>query len=576
MNDALTPGSGVTAVDWDRIRPVLDGALDELGDRDRDAVLLRFFENRPYADIGTALRLTEDAARMRVDRALDKLRALLARRGITSTSTALALALTQHAAQVKPAGLAASVVASALAGSTTAALSFGAAGSTAALLMGGAKLGGGMAVAIGALCASLLGNVCLWVWTVQQQARPPRFAPAASVAPRTVDVALALADLHRGDLSAARDQLRAMGAREATIRGVLEGILRRRYREELSARRAQRLATGWWRERDFTRIVDGPVRMTPADDPQLFREMVQAPLERLLGPDPAEVAEINARYGFLPETTRQELARLEADLALATALDVQSRYNGTETALKNARSKLETEQAALLAGLSPQQRQEYELHFGGMTSGLKQRMAAIDGTEAEYRTVFQLLDARAKARGAAGDAATRRVTDSHIDQSTADQLVQLLGYDRALDYIWSGTYEYPAYARAVREANLPIGIASRVVQLAAETADRASLVHFDVERSLEQKRAAIEVLRTKAQAELNALLPSSVQQKLLPRSLEWLTELSQGRYKPITTTLSAQPGSILTLGGPSIEQPTSGRPRPMQMLPRRPAGRERP
>ena len=58
------------ADDWDRVRPVLDAAMHELSKTDREAVLLRYFEQQSYADVGAALNLTVDAARMRVDRAL--------------------------------------------------------------------------------------------------------------------------------------------------------------------------------------------------------------------------------------------------------------------------------------------------------------------------------------------------------------------------------------------------------------------------------------------------------------------------------------------------------------------------
>ncbi len=111
ISSTPTPGA-----DWNRLRPELDAVLDDLSDRDRNAVLLRFFENRPFAEIGTALRLSEDAARMRADRALDKLRLLLARRGITSTTAALALALEQPAGAAAPTALAATVTGVALAG----------------------------------------------------------------------------------------------------------------------------------------------------------------------------------------------------------------------------------------------------------------------------------------------------------------------------------------------------------------------------------------------------------------------------------------------------------------------------
>lgn len=101
-------------VEWDRLRPVLDAAMRKLGDADREAVLLRFFARRPFADIGATLQLGEDGARKRVHRALDKLRVELKRRGITSTAAALGLALEANAVVAAPAGLAGSVTSAAL------------------------------------------------------------------------------------------------------------------------------------------------------------------------------------------------------------------------------------------------------------------------------------------------------------------------------------------------------------------------------------------------------------------------------------------------------------------------------
>jgi RNA polymerase sigma factor (sigma-70 family) len=94
-----------SAIDWEQLRPVLDAAIDRLSSIDRDAVLLRFFEARTYGEIGRILDVTEDAARVRVDRALTKLRSRLSRAGITSTAAALGLALTSHAVAAEPAGM---------------------------------------------------------------------------------------------------------------------------------------------------------------------------------------------------------------------------------------------------------------------------------------------------------------------------------------------------------------------------------------------------------------------------------------------------------------------------------------
>ncbi|HEX2851879.1 MAG TPA: sigma-70 family RNA polymerase sigma factor [Opitutaceae bacterium] len=106
--------------DWEQLRPVLDDVMEELDDQDREAVLLRFFEGRPFASVASALRVSEDAARKRVDRALEKLGALLGRRGITSTSGALALLLANQVAIAAPANVAASITVAALVGAATA------------------------------------------------------------------------------------------------------------------------------------------------------------------------------------------------------------------------------------------------------------------------------------------------------------------------------------------------------------------------------------------------------------------------------------------------------------------------
>jgi len=103
--------------DWNQLRPVIEDAMHELDDKDRHAVLLRFFQNRTLNEVGVALNLSENAARMRVERAVDKLRGKLARRGITATTTALAALVSANAVQAAPAGFAATLSSAAIAGS---------------------------------------------------------------------------------------------------------------------------------------------------------------------------------------------------------------------------------------------------------------------------------------------------------------------------------------------------------------------------------------------------------------------------------------------------------------------------
>ncbi len=94
--------------DWEKLRPTLDDAMHELKETDREAVLLRYFENRQFAEVGAKLGLNENAARMRVERALEKLRDIFAKRGI-ATTTALASVISANAIQIAPANLAATL-----------------------------------------------------------------------------------------------------------------------------------------------------------------------------------------------------------------------------------------------------------------------------------------------------------------------------------------------------------------------------------------------------------------------------------------------------------------------------------
>lgn len=111
MNTILSDG---TDPEWETLQPVLDAAMHELGEQDRTALLLRYFENRPLAEVGAKLGLAENSARMRVDRALDKLRTRLAKRGIISTAAALGSTLAAQPTISAPLGLAASAATGAL------------------------------------------------------------------------------------------------------------------------------------------------------------------------------------------------------------------------------------------------------------------------------------------------------------------------------------------------------------------------------------------------------------------------------------------------------------------------------
>ncbi len=90
---------------WNRLAPELDEGLARLGAADRDALLLRFGEGRNHREVGLALGLNEEAAKKRVNRALDRLRGFFLSRGFTLTAVALGSVLTERLVAVPPGGL---------------------------------------------------------------------------------------------------------------------------------------------------------------------------------------------------------------------------------------------------------------------------------------------------------------------------------------------------------------------------------------------------------------------------------------------------------------------------------------
>jgi RNA polymerase sigma factor (sigma-70 family) len=101
---------------WTQIAPLLDDAISKLGERDRNAILLRYFENKSAREMAAALRVDERAAQKRVTRAVEKLRAFFAKRGVTLTAAAIAGAVSANSVQAAPVGLAATVTAAAAKG----------------------------------------------------------------------------------------------------------------------------------------------------------------------------------------------------------------------------------------------------------------------------------------------------------------------------------------------------------------------------------------------------------------------------------------------------------------------------
>lgn len=107
---------------WERLAPHLDQVVAALSEPDRAAVLLRFYEKKPFHEIGRRLGVSEEAAKKRVSRAVEKMRTLLMQRGVSLGGPALVAILTGKTVEAVPAALEASVLKAAAAGASASAV----------------------------------------------------------------------------------------------------------------------------------------------------------------------------------------------------------------------------------------------------------------------------------------------------------------------------------------------------------------------------------------------------------------------------------------------------------------------
>lgn len=438
----------------------------------------------------------------------------------------------------------------------------------------------GTLVAVLILGATLALNVYLWrrshpAAAVAAAASAPAKTPATPSAPVLNTTAFAT----EADLTTLRDTLRAAGASDTRIREIFYGVLRRRYRIAETEKRLTRIQRGWWKDDQRTLGIVRASRWL-VDDPGMLIDMVDDPMVALLGPDPTQVDVVNARYSFLPEETRFKLAALDRDLGraeVATGDPVADSKMEKEFIAKNLANREAREK--LLAGLTPEQRREYDMHYGATGTRIASMLSTMpDATESEFRQLYAIAEkaggtpnspaftaanatavfmvAQGNGTGSVQILATSAApvqnaaamtpqAQAEATQRANAEIVATLGYDRALNIIWSSTTEYRAITALAQDGSVSAAVAAPFTQLAAETGSKALAIHQNAALDADQKRAALLALQQTARSQVDALLPADVQKKLPPTALTWLNQMSDGRYKVMA------PGSIDRLGGSS-------------------------
>ena len=124
---------------WPQIAPLLDAAMSKLSESDRQAIVLRYFDGKSLKEVGAALGGSDDAAKMRVNRAVEKIRLFFKKRGVVVSAAVLTTAISTNSVQAAPVALANTATALAIGKGVTTAGSAGVLAKSALKAMAWAK-----------------------------------------------------------------------------------------------------------------------------------------------------------------------------------------------------------------------------------------------------------------------------------------------------------------------------------------------------------------------------------------------------------------------------------------------------
>lgn len=534
LNDADTES------DTEQLAPLLDEALEHLSETDRNAILIRFFENKNLREIGASLGSSEEAAKKRVARALEKLRAFFVRRSRVVSAAALVSFLSEESAQAAPLLLAAKVVAAA-------GLQGGAAvGSTVGLVKGTLKL---MAwtkakkIAVGALVVVATAGTATWV--VRENPPGARLETPASVAasrgetpPNIASAPVAADSASQFNWSMIEStnhkqyiaNLRAIGCPEETIRGIIAGRIAKSYAPQMARLVAQVApifpATAHAGDKA---VVDAKAKlqMLRAKAKEEVRELLgEAALQdlRQLLPNPWQ----DQNLAWLPPQKRDRFSEIEEEYQEAKNVLSGRRFRLPED--ESEEKKLEEQHRAALVGLfSSEELESYELRTKGHFSAFRLTDAGFVSNEPEFAEIF-------KAQRTFED--TLSVVTANQAETEAQEAKRKQVLDRLRENI--GEDQFAAYTRAQDPVFAEVSRLSTRLEL-PETAtidiyDTKKRAEAERDRILsepslsdDRRKAELHALKNAVSEDLNSVLGEKAYRILLEfgsSTRSWLEALS--------------------------------------------------
>jgi hypothetical protein len=341
----------------------------------------------------------------------------------------------------------------------------------------------------------------------------PAAATAATPPPRAAEIAPGAetwAALKSEDLAVLRDRLRTEGFPPSMIRAILAAQIREGTAARRRALEAAQASLPLWKNA----VVD------PKTQAELRALEIQErrTLKDLLGPDPDSSYALQLRRqvpGLAPE-------KIDQIAAIREHYDEQriNAYNQT----RNAPTPEEQEKilafdkamrAEIVALLSPQELEDYDLRTSGVTNSLRYNLAAFNPTETEFRTLYRLqTELQAKYQEqlrTVSNLPPAELRNARVDMQNKnnDDIAAALGPERYAEYQRSTDSNYRTTTQLVARLALPPDTANQLYAVQQSIQPRVTALNQDRALPADARNQQLAALQAEAVAKLTPILGSA-------------------------------------------------------------------
>jgi len=477
---------------WEQVAPLLDDAIADLGEKDRNAIVLRFFQGKNLMEVGTALDASEDAAHKRVNRAVEKLRHFFVKRGISVSAGALTLAITANSVHAAPIGLSATIA-------TTAALKGAAIAPPTLILikeilniMAWTKLKAGILGGAALILAFGTGHTAAtYLETKTTTTQQASIRPSVPSSGGTTNVArqpgFRWENIESADYRQYMANMRAAGIPEPVIRDIIIADVHKNFKARVQGILGTKETPPYWqKQQPYT----GPSQSQNNTIMAVLQEETTV-MEALLGGKFSVQKVINQLF-LQPDSLDASVAWLPPDKrdAARRAFD-EARLVDRESANGRGPEKFASRLALLKGVLSPAELEEYKIRESPIAQRLRQEDGRyLDLAPEEFKAVVE-------AREALGP---NRVSSSESLREQAQILAKTVGADRANEIVQKSSLAYFWMRQAVENSNLPVEAADQALQLKVETEKAEAQILNDSNLSEAEREQQFNAIQVAARA----------------------------------------------------------------------------